>query len=304
LLFGAVINNPALNKEFGVETPGSIVLFKKFDEGKNILPAAEFSTLDEFIAKNSIPLIDEVGPNNYKFYADAGLPLGYVFVDLSVDGQKTKYVEMVTDIARNTKGKMNWVYIDWAKYAKHSERLGLSGSTVPAVAIEKLADGTHYAFDEKAEITADSIKTWVDKFVKGEVEPTIKSEEVPADNSQPVKVVVAKSFNDIVMDATKDVLVEFYAPWCGHCKQLAPIYDQLAESLKDVTTVTIAKIDATANDVNPNLNIRGFPTIKLFLANDKANPVEYNGDRSKADLLRFLKDTASIKFDVAVKDEL
>lgn len=48
-------------------------------------------------------------------------------------------------------------------------------------------------------------------------------------NCMPVaKVVVASSFDEIVNDPTKDVLIEFYAPWCGHCKSLAPKYEELA----------------------------------------------------------------------------
>jgi thiol-disulfide isomerase/thioredoxin len=48
------------------------------------------------------------------------------------------------------------------------------------------------------------------------------------------QVVVAKQFNEIVNDPTKDVLIEFYAPWCGHCKSLAPKYEELAEKVRPV----------------------------------------------------------------------
>lgn len=59
----------------------------------------------------------------------------------------------------------------------------------------------------------------------------MKSEEIPESNDAPVKIVVGKNFDSIVMDETKDVLVEFYAPWCGHCKSLEPKYEELAKQL-------------------------------------------------------------------------
>lgn len=68
-----------------------------------------------------------------------------------------------------------------------------------------------------------------------------------------MKVVVGKNFREVVLDNDKDVLVEFYAPWCGHCKKLAPIYEELAEKLAHNTNIVIAKCDATANEVSASI---------------------------------------------------
>lgn len=53
------------------------------------------------------------------------------------------------------------------------------------------------------------------------------------------------------------------APWCGHCKQLAPIWDELAEHFSPDEDVVIAKMDSTKNEVD-GIQVTGFPTLKLF----------------------------------------
>ena len=45
------------------------------------------------------------------------------------------------------------------------------------------------------------------------------------------QIVVGRNFDEIVNDPSKDVLIEFYAPWCGHCKALAPKFDELGEKV-------------------------------------------------------------------------
>ncbi|KAF9900217.1 hypothetical protein EC991_007768 [Linnemannia zychae] len=71
-------------------------------------------------------------------------------------------------------------------------------------------------------------------------------------------------------------LIEYYAPWCGHCQALAPVWDELAEHLKD--KVNVAKVDCTVNqEICYREKIRGYPTIKLHQFGETS---EYEGFRS------------------------
>lgn len=108
----------------------------------------------------------------------------------------------------------------------------------------------------------------------GNLEPFLKSEPIPEDNLEPVLVAVGKNFDELVTDSGRDALVEFYAPWCGHCKKLTPIYTELAEKLKD-EEVDIIKMDATANDVPAPYDVRGFPTLYWSPKNSKSSPKRY-----------------------------
>jgi len=147
--------------------------------------------------------------------------------------------------------------------------------------------------DDNAKYVANNIKAsdmsaWLQDFVDGKIEAYVKSDEIPEKNDEPVKVIVRKSFNKLVLDSGKNVLVEFYAPWCGHCKKLIPTLDALAVEFKDDSDVVIAKMDATTNDVPPGLfNVKGFPTIYLHTATGES--IRYEGNRSQADLSEFIK---------------
>lgn len=102
-----------------------------------------------------------------------------------------------------------------------------------------------------------------------------------------MKVLVSSNFDEIAFNKDKDVLVEFYAPWCGHCKQLAPIYDQLGEKFRDSDTVVIAKMDATANELE-HTKITSFPTLTLYTKGEN-KVIQYNGERTLEGLSKFLE---------------
>ena len=94
------------------------------------------------------------------------------------------------------------------------------------------------------------------------------------------------NFASLVTKSDAVWLVEFYAPWCGHCKTLAPEYEKAAKALKGI--VNIGAVDMTTDQaVGSPFDIKGFPTIKLFGLN-KNSPSDYQGARSAQAIVDFL----------------
>merc|ERR1719198_377499 len=161
-----------------------------------------------------------------------------------------------------------------------------------------MAGMSKYKLDN--ELNAASISAFVRDFHTGALKPHLKSEAVPASQPGPVFTLVGSTFESIVKDKEKDVLVEFYAPWCGHCKKLEPIYKDVAKKLESVPSLVIAKIDAVANDVE-GVDIEGYPTIKFWRADNKEDPLDYDGDRDIDSFVAWLEDKASFTLS---RDEL
>jgi protein disulfide-isomerase A6 len=107
---------------------------------------------------------------------------------------------------------------------------------------------------------------------------------------------IPDNFDKVVLKSGKPTLVEFFAPWCGHCKNLAPVYEELAlafEHAKD--KVQIAKVDADAEkDLGRRFGVQGFPTLKFFDGkSDK--PTEYNGGRDLEALSSFITEKTGVR---------
>ncbi|KKK20934.1 hypothetical protein P175DRAFT_0524424 [Aspergillus ochraceoroseus IBT 24754] len=281
----------------GAKQP-SVILYKDFDEKKAIYDGSlETEALLSWVKTASTPLVGEVGPETYSGYITAGIPLAYIFAETKEE--RDQYAEEFKPIAEQHKGAINIATIDAKAFGAHAGNLNLDPKQFPAFAIQDPVKNTKYPYDQSKELSAKEIGQFIQDVLDGKVEPSIKSEPIPETQDGPVTVVVAHSYKDLVLDNDKDVLLEFYAPWCGHCKSLAPKYDELAAlytSNEDFNSkVTIAKIDATANDVPDS--ITGFPTIKLFPAGSKDAPVDYSGSRTIEDLANFVRDNGKYKID-------
>lgn len=139
-------------------------------------------------------------------------------------------------------------------------------------------------------VSVHSIQNWVNDFKSGALKPHLKSEPQPETQGS-VTVIVGTTWEEIVKDTTKDVLVKYYAPWCGHCKTLAPIWEELGDSVADNSNLIIAKFDSTANEVD-GLQIRGYPTLK-FYPRDNKEGYDFEGERDLESIKVWLSEHSS-----------
>jgi protein disulfide-isomerase A6 len=129
-------------------------------------------------------------------------------------------------------------------------------------------------------------------FINGKAGTNAKVKKAPS----AVVELDESNFNSIVLDSSKDVLAEFYAPWCGHCKKLIPDYEKVASAFSNEPNVVVAKLDAdAAKSLASKYGVTGFPTILFFGKNNKENPERYEKGRDVESFVTFLNDKAGTK---------
>jgi len=218
------------------------------------------------------------------------LVVAYYAVDYAKNTKGTNYWRnRVLKVGKDFSG-FNFAISNKDDFMSELSEFGFDAATgdKPVVAARD-AKGLKYKMT--AEFDMETFKDFLTQLEAGNVEPWIKSEPVPDNSAAGVKVAVAKNFDELVTKSEKDVLVEFYAPWCGHCKKLTPIYDELGEKMAE-EAVEIVKMDATANDVPPEFDVKGFPTL-YWLPKGTKKPVSYNGGRELDDFIKYIAENAS-----------
>ncbi|XP_032692059.1 protein disulfide-isomerase-like protein of the testis isoform X2 [Lontra canadensis] len=178
----------------------------------------------------------------------------------------------------------------------------ITEANIPCVQILNLSSDARYKMPSE-EITYENLKKFGHSFLNRNAKKHQSSEDIPKYWDQgPVKQLVGKNFNVVVFDKERDVFVMFYAPWSEKCKALFPVLEDLGRKYQNHSTVTIAKMDITANDIQL-MYLDRYPFFRLFPINSQ-QAVLYTGEHTLRGFSDFLESQIKTRIEDEDEDEL
>jgi protein disulfide isomerase family A protein 3 len=281
---------------------------EKVEKTKARYPGASLANSDAlkiFLREKTLPLVGKFTYKTKERYTGRGLPVVKVFFDVDYELNpkgSNYYVNRVRKVAEEFADKLSFSIASLQDYSYDTADYGLSveaGKKQVGVGID---DGRKRFGMVGKDFSVDNLKAFCQSFLAGELTPNKVVEDYTPPPPSPggdedeeggevdeSAVAVAEPSNfDQIVDPAKNVLIEFYAPWCGHCKQLKPVYAKLAKEFADDDDVVIAKMDADAHKVPKPFDVQGFPTI--FFKPKGGAPVTYDGARSAEAMAAFVRE--------------
>ncbi|KAH8973021.1 hypothetical protein BDL97_01G023400 [Sphagnum fallax] len=297
-VFGLNKKAPALSTEMGYSQHlHTELMLLTFVDG-----AFERKEISGFLGANKLPLVVTFSHETASAIFEDEVSRQCLHVMAGLVFALPKEFEKIRDnfeeAAKSFKRKIIFVLVDLANKQLATPVLHFFALTTDETKMIGFSvDENGRKFMYSGDLSLDSIKVFGEKFLTGDL--CLKSEPIPHKNDGYVKIVVSNSFDDIVLDETKDVLLEVYAPWCGHCKKLEPEYNRLGEVLQNIPSIVIAKVDATKNE-HALVQVKEFPTILFFPAGNKSKepPLSVDMDRTVEAFVEYIKKNAAIPFTV------
>ncbi|KXZ47594.1 hypothetical protein GPECTOR_34g753 [Gonium pectorale] len=293
-------------KAAGLEAVDTVAAVKNFEgEAREVATLADFDadSLAAFVKSEKMPPTIEFNQKNSDKIFNSGINKQLILWSTAADlAPSSETAKIYREVSKKFKGQLVFVTVNNEGEGADpvTNFFGLKGANAPVLLGFYMEKNKKYKLSEP--FTAEAVESFAQSVLDGTAQAEFKSQPVPEDPYEDgVYVVVGKAVDAVVKDPTKDVLLEVYAPWCGHCKKLEPIYKKLAKRFKKVDSVVIAKMDGTENE-HPDIDVKGFPTIILFPAGEDSTPVTFEGgDRSLKALTKFIKANAKIPYDLPKK---
>ena len=243
----------------------------------------------DFIQENALPKVMLFNDRSAQYIFQKKHPALILFEEKDSEDWNY-YGNIMAQISDKIKGKIVIVMTDISEgiSSRLADYVGIKEKDLPLVSIlDTRKDFKKYIM--KGDINYDNILQFFQDWEQNKLKRALKSEKEPKNNNDIVRVIVGKTFEKEVINNDKDVMLIFYAPWCNHCKEFMPKYEEAANKLKVNDKLIFAKIDGSANEVE-SITISGFPTLFFFPGNKKSEkPIQYNGKRTTEDIIEFIK---------------
>lgn len=298
-----ITNMPLVAEEYGVTFP-ALVVYTDFDE-KKFTYAGMFITDDigNFVSGSSLPLVIEFSEATAPKIFGGDIKSHILFFQKFSDETWATNLASFTEASKDHKGRALFITLDVDKEdnGRILEFFGIAEADVPTYRIINVEGEMSKFAPDTNDASKEAISAFVGSYLDGTLKPHMNSEDVPEDwDAKPVKTLVGANFMEVALDNSKHVFVEFYAPWCGHCKSLAPIWDKLAEAF-EASGVVVAKMDATVNDVDA-ITVESFPTLVLFPKGEDTEKVDCDAERDLPSLAAWLAKETGVELPTFPED--
>lgn len=291
-------NDDETREKYQSEPEVLVTVYKRFDEGRvDFDGPLDLDQLKDFINNHQFPVVMDFNDKAAeRMFGQSAIPSMLLFVDHGnrASEEPSKYFR---EAAENLKGRAYFAIVDVHNHESNRimEFFGIKKEDVPQVRIAAQGNQGFEKFRTEEELTTEGFAQFLKDHQTGNVRPYLKGEPIPADNGDAVKIIVRDNWKKTVLDPAKDVLIELYAPWCGHCQRLSPIWEKVAQRVSKIPNLVIAKMDATANEVE-GIQISSYPTLKFYPAFKKHAPIEVKVDHNEEAIIEWLKKHISKKY--------
>uniref|UniRef100_A0A0K2TFG6 Protein disulfide-isomerase n=1 Tax=Lepeophtheirus salmonis TaxID=72036 RepID=A0A0K2TFG6_LEPSM len=260
--------------------------------------SATYKEILQFIRKSSIPLVGQRTKSNMFKYTER--PLVVVYYDVNYDHQYVKDTQFirkkVLEVAKEYRtSNLHFAISNEDEFADEIKGLGLEDGGED-VSIGCYSEKQKFRYQLDGDFESEYLSNFINLLRSGRVSPYMKSLPVPQGEQGLVKNLVANNYDDEIHKIKKDAVIFFHAPWCGHCKDLDPVFKKVAKKIStNNENVIFGKMNGESNDI-PYMfpKLKGFPSLFFISAYDKFDPILYQGDKNYKSIRDWINRHSSI----------